>query len=121
MPLKFSFKVLIKLTERSSNWPLLKYIQEENNLYGYIKEASFSFDGRVVCSPWRKGLHLLTLNEELNEMSDHIKGDYPSEFTVIPLENPYSEEVLRARFCHTKHVLASGCFNGDIYFYQPKF
>ena len=94
---------------------------EDNNLNGYIKEASFSFDGRVVCSPWRKGIHLLALNEELNEMSGQIRGDYPSEFTAIPLGNPHSEEVLCARFCHTKHVLASGCFNGDIYFYQPKF
>ena len=43
---------------------LLYYIQESNKVEGYMREACFSPDGRVICSPHDDyGVRLLAFNE----------------------------------------------------------
>lgn len=49
---------------------LLHFIQEPNVGRGFIKELSFSHDGRLLSSPFAFGIRLLAFNSTCSELSD---------------------------------------------------
>lgn len=48
---------------------LTHYIEEANVGRGFIKEQSFSFDGRLIASPFGFGVRLLAFDEKCSELS----------------------------------------------------
>ena len=49
---------------------LTHYIEESNTGRGFIKEVSFSGDGRVICSPFGYGFRLLGFDSRCSDLSD---------------------------------------------------
>ena len=43
---------------------LTHYLQESNQGRGFIKEVSFSPDGRIIASPFAYGIRLLAFNSD---------------------------------------------------------
>lgn len=129
---------------------LTHYIEEPTAGRGFIKEQSFSSDGRLIASPFGHGVRLLAFDEkcsELNQVSplrayqsslwseskkkeDDAKtikdGNGDEDIAPVPLHElamhvSHNSPVLCAQFSPTHCLLASGCFNGKVAFYQPVF
>jgi len=50
---------------------ILNYLFFSKSQYKYIKEVAFSPDGRVICSPFGFGLHLLAFNDNCADLSEY--------------------------------------------------
>ncbi|XP_014221409.1 DDB1- and CUL4-associated factor 10 [Trichogramma pretiosum] len=99
---------------------LTHYIEEPNVGSGYIKELCFSSDGRLICSPYGKGLRLLAFSNECQELSDCV----PNHGESVPLHevaSSYSHDsiVTSTKFSPRHCLLVSGCLGGRIVWYQP--
>lgn len=97
---------------------LTHYIPEPNHGSGYIKEACFSPDGRIICSPFAHSIRLLAFNEDVSELCDCVPDQ--SE-TLYELRTSMSHlmPVLCTKFSPNQHIIASGSMDGDIHFHQP--
>ncbi|XP_001606470.2 DDB1- and CUL4-associated factor 10 [Nasonia vitripennis] len=99
---------------------LTHYIEEPNIGKGYIKELCFSADGRLICSPFGKGLRLLAFSNQCQELADCIPS--PSESSqLVEVASSYSHEdiVVSTKFSPRHCLLVSGCLSGKIVWYQP--
>lgn len=103
------------------NIPRLTHYTEEPCVgSGYIKELCFSPDGRLICSPFGKGLRLLAFSKQCQELADCVSS--PSESTqLIEVASSYSHEdiVVSTKFSPRHCLLVSGCLSGKIVWYQP--
>uniref|UniRef100_A0A6P7GQ55 DDB1- and CUL4-associated factor 10-like n=1 Tax=Diabrotica virgifera virgifera TaxID=50390 RepID=A0A6P7GQ55_DIAVI len=103
-----------------SNLPrLTHYVKEKNVGKGFIKEVCFSSDGRLICSPYDKGIRLLAFDEQCNELTKCVP-DQPTELkTAVELNDYHKGVVVSCKFSPVHHQLVSGCLGSDIKWYQP--
>lgn len=102
------------------NIPRLTHYREEKNVgKGFIKELCFSSDGRLICSPYDKGVRLLAFNDRIQELC-YCVPDRPQElFTVSEINNYHSDVVVCCKFSPRQYQMVSGCLGGEIVWYRP--
>lgn len=100
---------------------LTNYSSELNVGSGFIKELSFSTDGRVIASPFEFGYRILSFNNSCSEASDcHLPhGSPPQELVEVKRLLPHSNHVVVTKFSPTTVSIASGCLSGRVVFSQP--
>jgi WD repeat-containing protein 32 len=98
---------------------LTHYIEETNAGKGYIKELSFSQDGRIICSPFSYGVRLLAFNENCSELSTCVPNKTPVPLYEIGTSTAHNDIVLCTKFSPRHCMLVSGCHSGKIIWYQP--
>lgn len=95
------------------------YVKEKSVAKGYIKELCFSSDGRIICSPFDKGVRLLAFNEKLQELP-YCVPEQPQELkTLLELNNYHAGVVVSCKFSPTHLQFVSGCLGSEIKWYQP--
>ncbi|XP_061384395.1 DDB1- and CUL4-associated factor 10 isoform X1 [Danaus plexippus] len=100
---------------------LLYYIEETNEGKGFIKELCFSADGRLVCSPFGRGMRLLALNEQCAELS-HCVQDFKGPSRMVDVGQSlgfHHDLVVSSKFSPRHHSLVTGCLEGKIVWYEP--
>ncbi|XP_026743342.1 DDB1- and CUL4-associated factor 10 homolog isoform X3 [Trichoplusia ni] len=100
---------------------LLYYIEETNEGKGFIKELCFSADGRIVCSPFGRGMRLLALNSDCGELSSCVE-DLTQPRVMVELGQSlgiHTDLVVSSKFSPRYHMLVTGCLEGKIVWYQP--
>ncbi|CAB3248910.1 unnamed protein product [Arctia plantaginis] len=100
---------------------LLYYIEETNEGKGFIKELCYSADGRIVCSPFGRGIRLLALNNDCSELSScvqELNGARPMVEVGQSL-GIHQDLVVSSKFSPRYHMLVTGCLEGKIVWYQP--
>lgn len=99
---------------------LTHFVKEKNVGKGFIKELCFSSDGRIICSPYDKGIRLLGFNDKFQELS-HCVPERPQQLTtLLEMNNYHSDVVVSCKFNPVFLQLVSGCLGSDIKWYQPK-
>ena len=103
------------------NTPRLTHFIEEPNVgSGYIKELCFSADGRMICSPFGKGLRLLAFSNNCQELSDCVPSSNESmELVEVASIYKHGDIVASTKFSPRHCLLVSGCLGGRIVWYQP--
>ncbi|XP_060528070.1 DDB1- and CUL4-associated factor 10 homolog isoform X2 [Cylas formicarius] len=95
------------------------YIKEKSLGKGFIKELCFSSDGRIICSPYDKGVRLLAFNEYCHELSMCVP-EIPQQLkTIVEMNDYHRDIVVSCKFSPTHYQLVSGCLGSDIKWYQP--
>ncbi|RVE53945.1 hypothetical protein evm_001348 [Chilo suppressalis] len=100
---------------------LLYYIEETNEGKGFIKELCYSADGRLVCSPFGRGMRLLALNEDCSELSQ-TAGELKQARPLADIGQSvgvHQDLVVSSRFNPRYHMLVTGCLDGKIVWYEP--
>ncbi|XP_026333282.1 DDB1- and CUL4-associated factor 10 isoform X3 [Hyposmocoma kahamanoa] len=100
---------------------LLYYVEETNEGKGFIKELCYSADGRLVCSPFGRGMRLLALNENCSELS-HCVNDFKGPAPMVELGQSlgvHQDLVVSTKFSPRYHLLVTGCLEGKIVWYEP--
>ncbi|KAL4703648.1 hypothetical protein ACJJTC_001215 [Scirpophaga incertulas] len=100
---------------------LLYYIEETNEGKGFIKELCYSADGRLVCSPFGRGMRLLAINQECSELSQcarELRGARPM-VDVGQCLGIHQDLVVCSKFNPRYHMLVTGCLEGKIVWYEP--
>ena len=102
------------------------YAKEPNVGHGYIKELSFSPDGRVIVSPFEAGYRILAFNGDCDEMNVDVgpirsrtQVNQSKELREVKRFQPHVQNVLTTKFSPTHQLIASGCFGGRVVFTQP--
>lgn len=100
---------------------LTHFSPELNVGSGFIKELSFSTDGRVIASPFEFGYRILSFNNSCSEVSDchQLQGSPPQELKEVKRLLPHSNHVAVTKFSPTTALIASGCLSGRVVFSQP--
>uniref|UniRef100_A0A182P7J4 WD_REPEATS_REGION domain-containing protein n=1 Tax=Anopheles epiroticus TaxID=199890 RepID=A0A182P7J4_9DIPT len=103
---------------------LLYYIQESNKVEGYMREACFSPDGRVICSPHDDyGVRLLAFNEQCNEMRYARQclpdGAEPALLRELKYRPGYPHVVISSQFSPRFPLLVTGCLLGNVVWNLP--
>ncbi|XP_011406219.1 PREDICTED: DDB1- and CUL4-associated factor 10-like [Amphimedon queenslandica] len=89
----------------------------------YIKEISFSPDGRLLVSPYQNGVRLLAVDTNCTNIDQYYCDNSPSEgeFKVISVcEEACSTPVLTSRLNSDIMCLAAGSCKGTVQFYSPQ-
>ncbi|XP_022116509.2 DDB1- and CUL4-associated factor 10 isoform X4 [Pieris rapae] len=100
---------------------LLYYVEETNEGKGFIKELCYSADGRLVCSPFGRGMRLLALNDSCSELS-HCVQDQTSPTQMVEVGQSlgiHQDLVVSSKFSPRHHLLVTGCLDGKIVWYEP--
>ena len=97
---------------------LTHYIQEPNVGRGFIKEISFSSDGRIICSPFGFGLRLLAFGPQCQELCD-LQPERPMQLYELTSNMSHVSSVVASKFSPTHCLLVTGCLNGKVDFHQP--
>lgn len=95
------------------------FIKEKNVGKGFIKGLSFSSDGRIICSPYDKGVRLLAFSDSCQELSECVPDRPQSLKTVVEMNDYHRDIVVSCRFSPTQHQLVSGCLGSEIKWYYP--
>uniref|UniRef100_A0A182R7H3 WD_REPEATS_REGION domain-containing protein n=1 Tax=Anopheles funestus TaxID=62324 RepID=A0A182R7H3_ANOFN len=103
---------------------LLYYIQESNKVEGYMREACFSPDGRVICSPHDDyGVRLLAFNEQCNEMQYarqySSNGNEPQILRELKYKPCQPHVVISSQFSPRFPLLVTGCLLGNVVWNLP--
>ncbi|XP_053659575.1 DDB1- and CUL4-associated factor 10 homolog [Anopheles marshallii] len=103
---------------------LLYYIQESNKVEGYMREACFSPDGRVICSPHDDyGVRLLAFNEQCNEMQyarQYVSnGSEPEILRELQYKPCHPHIVISSQFSPRFPLLVTGCLLGNVVWNLP--
>uniref|UniRef100_A0A182QIK5 Uncharacterized protein n=1 Tax=Anopheles farauti TaxID=69004 RepID=A0A182QIK5_9DIPT len=109
---------------RAPSARLLYYIQESSNVEGYIREACFSPDGRVICSPHdASGIRLLAFNEQCNELRYARNGrgcdGQPEVLRDLQYKACHPHVVISSQFSPRIPLLVAGCLLGNIIWNLP--
>ncbi|XP_022817744.1 DDB1- and CUL4-associated factor 10 isoform X1 [Spodoptera litura] len=106
---------------RQNKERLLYFKEETNEGRGFIKELCFSSDGRIVCSPFGRGMRLLALNEDCSELPYTVQSvTAPTQLTEIGQSlGIHQDLVVSTKFSPRYHMLVTGCLEGKIVWYQP--
>ena len=100
--------------------PRLLFHSEEPNVgSGFIKEQSFSPDGRVLVSPFGKCARLLGFDSSCLELCDCIP-DKAKSMEEVGLIGSMKSIVFASSFSPTHPIVAVGCKDGTISFCTPK-
>ncbi|KAF7275270.1 hypothetical protein GWI33_012022 [Rhynchophorus ferrugineus] len=95
------------------------FIKEKSVGKGFIKGLSFSSDGRIICSPYDKGVRLLGFSDNCQELSDCVPEKPQQLKTIVQLDNYHNSIVLSCKFSPINYQLVSGCLGSKIKWYQP--
>ncbi|CAD5112042.1 unnamed protein product [Dimorphilus gyrociliatus] len=99
---------------------LTHYHKESNVRRDFIKEISFSCDGRVIASPLAKGFRLFGFGTDCPHYAP-IKLNDITELTTIYEHYDRSEGyVYTAKFSPTDYHLVIGCSKGTVKFCYPR-
>ncbi|CAH2094730.1 unnamed protein product [Euphydryas editha] len=100
---------------------LLYYVEETNEGKGFIKELCFSADGRLVCSPFGRGMRLLALNSSCAELPQVVSElTAPAQLLDVGQSlGIHQDLVVSSRFSPRHHLLVTGCLEGKIVWYEP--
>jgi len=98
---------------------LTHYIQEANVGRGFIKELCYSKDGRIICSPFGKGVRMLSFSPNCDELSTLLPKLPAVKLHEIGTNLSHSNIVLCTKFSPVHPLLVSGCLSGRIVWYQP--
>lgn len=103
---------------------LMYYIQEPNKGKGFIKEPSFSADGRIICSPYDNGVRLLAYSDLCSEYPRHFQEidsikQSPRTLHILKELKAHDDIVLSTKFSPREPLLVSGCKSGKIVWYHP--
>ncbi|XP_014218160.1 DDB1- and CUL4-associated factor 10 isoform X2 [Copidosoma floridanum] len=99
---------------------LTHYIEEPNVGSGYIKELCFSSDGRLICSPFAKGIRLLAFSNQCQELADCVpRTSESSQLIEVATNYSHNDIVVSTKFSPRHCLLVSGCLSGRIVWYQP--
>lgn len=106
-----------------------RYVDEwsSDEALDYIKEISFSKDGRVLASPFDSGIRLFAVDSSSTPMDLYFDERFHSEdkslnslnFDVIQTSLGHSSPVLTCKFAHHDLLLGSGCLKGQVAFHKP--
>ncbi|ESO82910.1 hypothetical protein LOTGIDRAFT_211543 [Lottia gigantea] len=97
---------------------LMFYKQEPNVGEGFIKELCFSYDGRVICSPYKDGVRLLTFNQNCDEICDCVPSEVKN-LHVYQTNQSHNSYVLATKFSPKHFMFVSGSLSGKVVFHQP--
>ncbi|XP_066915952.1 DDB1- and CUL4-associated factor 10-like [Clytia hemisphaerica] len=94
-------------------YELESYIEESNLNSDYIKELCYNNDGRLVCSPFGNGVRILSC----------YKDDFSNKQSLKEIKyiTGHRNTVLTTKFATHLNMFASGCLDGQVSFYKPKF
>lgn len=98
---------------------LTHYVEERNAGKGYIKELCFSSDGRLICSPFEKGVRLLAFNNRIQELCYCVPEEPQELFTVAEMNDYHRNNVVCCKFSPRHYQMVSGCLGGQIRWYRP--
>ncbi|GFN83512.1 Ddb1- and cul4-associated factor 10 homolog [Plakobranchus ocellatus] len=98
---------------------LLFHSEEPNVGQGYIKEQSFSPDGRIIASPFANCVRLLAFNSDCHELCDAVPSK-PRPLRQVALVAGNSSSVLTSTFSPVHLLYAAGAEDGSISFCSPK-
>lgn len=98
---------------------LTHFIQEKSVGKGYIKELCFSSDGRIICSPYNRGIRLLAFNEHLLELNYCVPNQPTELITIAEMNNYHTDVVVSCKFNPQHYQMVSGCLSGEIVWYKP--
>ena len=108
----------------------LKYTDEfsDEESLDIIKEIHYSPDGKVVASPYRTGVRLLSVDADCTSADVFFDDRFHSlerglcspDMDVAHELSGHKATVLTCRFAHHDMLLASGCFEGVVLFHQPQ-
>ena len=110
----------VKTEQIYKNRPrLTHYVEEPNVGRGFIKEVSFSSDGRIVASPYAYGVRLLGFSSVCSELCDTV-SDTPVALHEIACNMSHKNVVVATKFSPTHCLLVTGCLSGKVDFHQPR-
>lgn len=92
-----------------------------NTFLFILQELCYSADGRLVCSPFGRGMRLLALNENCSELS-HCVNDFKGPAPMVELGQSlgvHQDLVVSTKFSPRYHLLVTGCLEGKIVWYEP--
>lgn len=98
---------------------LLFYSEEPNVGRGFIKEQSFSSDGRVIASPFGNCVRLLAFNSHCSELCDCVPLK-PKALTQVGLTVNQKSSILASTFSPNHCTFVAGARDGSISFCSPK-
>ncbi|CAL1534089.1 unnamed protein product [Lymnaea stagnalis] len=98
---------------------LLFYSEEPNVGRGFIKEQSFSPDGRVLASPFANCVRLLAFNESCSELCDSVPSS-PRPLCQIAMTLAQKSSILASTFSPVHCMFVAGARDGSISFCSPK-
>ncbi|GFR59070.1 DDB1- and CUL4-associated factor 10 [Elysia marginata] len=98
---------------------LLFHSGEPNVGQGYIKEQSFSPDGRIIASPFANCVRLLAYDSECHELCDAVPLK-PRPLRQVALIAGNKSSVLTSTFSPVQLLYAAGAEDGSISFCSPK-
>ena len=114
--------------ESSQNF--LKYVDEKSpdSVIDFIKEISFSQDGRILVSPYRNKVRLLAVDYNCTPMDAFYDSRYYSiekslcccDFEEVVVCGSHADGVLTCRLNSNDMCLASGCIDGEVMFNWPR-
>ncbi len=109
----------------------LKYANERSPIESLdiIKEISVSKDGRIIASPHKKGVRLLSIDEQATPPDVFFDDRYHSSFKrmcaldlhVLQTMSGHHRAVLSCKFANNDLLLATGCLGGHVVFHKPYF
>lgn len=107
----------------------LKYVDDPSpdEAIDYIKEISFSKDGRVLASPFETGVRLLAVDSNCTPMDVYFDSRYHSiekslytpDLEVVQTSLGHQAAVLTCCFANHDMILGTGCLQGQIIFHKP--
>lgn len=126
------FQSYITITDSSERY--LKYTDEysPDDALDYIKECSFSADGRVLASPHASpeahGVRLLAVDSKCTPLETYYDSRFFSsekaagccDFEVVGTLCGHSSPVLACAFAHHDMMLSTGSMEGHILFHRPQ-
>ncbi|KAJ8917865.1 hypothetical protein NQ315_010778 [Exocentrus adspersus] len=102
------------------NLPRMTHFKEEKTVgKGFIKELCFSSDGRIIASPYDRGVRLLAFNDKCQELCDCVPDNPQKLKTVVKLKDYHEDIVVSCKFSPTHYQLVTGCLGSEIKWYQP--
>lgn len=110
---------------KQNNRRLLYYCSEPNEGKGFIKELCFNNDGRLICSPYKCGIRLLSFSKSCDELA-HVLPSHSYKATIVPQKlnevflkaDQHQDIVVSTKFSPRAPIVVSGCLSGELSWYQ---
>ena len=116
-----SFSIGCKNDCTHSSSSMTHHIKESKSAKGYIKEVCFSSDGRLICSPFKNGVRLLSFDPNCNELCYCAPEMSAVPLSVVNTIISHKRSVLTSAFSPILPLLVTGCRGGDVHFHFPRF
>ena len=108
----------------------MRYIDETSTEDGvdYIKEIAFSRDGRILASPYKGGVRLLSIDRRCSPYDYYMDKRFDTDekylhsldFDVVSTSLGHSSPVLTCKFANHDALLGTGCMGGHVVFHKPQ-